>query len=345
MLHAYNWRGAFFRKYSRGHSASVPGRIGGFSKRASRVSSYPESPVAVSPHLRPPYSLGLRIERRIRMQLRRLQHEETVRPFVRTVQRYEREGRPLARALHQIATDVAINRNPRATSARLLAVSKCQNHSALTEHLLSQFFSQELKGELWETAWILERLGDIRAVGPLIHALQDVNHDRRHAAARALGWIRNPSNRAVRALIHILTDASQPVPVREAAAESLAYLASSRAVPVLISVLRDSDVRIRFWAVFALGIIRKRYIYRNFGPRRGPVAGSNAHRPGDPPGNWWSVAREALAMLGQLNPPEASHRDRFIHELQRVTGDPNASPEDRQWVGFFKHSMPTTAIP
>jgi len=129
-------------------------------------------------------------------------------------------GAPVEDTLRQIATDRSSDRNARATTARVLAMS---NRSAITENLLTQFFSQqESKVELWETTLLL---GDIRAVRPPIHALQDVNHDRRHAAARALGWIRNPCNPAVRSLIHALTDVSQRVPVRE-----------TRPSPSLISV-------------------------------------------------------------------------------------------------------------
>src|SRR6202023_668179 len=121
----------------------------------------------------------------------------------------------------------------------------------VSERLLKQFFSQQEKIELWETALTLEQLGDVRSVTQLTRALHDPNDHRRHAAARALGWIRPAGSRAATALIDALTDVSQPIEVREEAAESLACHHSSRAIPPLISVLTEPDVRIRFWAVFA----------------------------------------------------------------------------------------------
>ena len=80
---------------------------------------------------------------------------------------------------------------------------------------------------------------------------------RRHAAARALGWIRKAGGRAAKALIQALSDKTQPQPVREEAAESLAYLGYAGAIPALISVLDETDVRLRFWAVFALAALGK----------------------------------------------------------------------------------------
>ena len=57
--------------------------------------------------------------------------------------------------------------------------------------LLALFFEQTEKDDLYATALTLESLNDRRAVPPLIHALlEDGNPHRRHAAARALGWIR-----------------------------------------------------------------------------------------------------------------------------------------------------------
>jgi HEAT repeat protein len=120
----------------------------------------------------------------------------------------------------------------------------------------------------------------------------------------SLGWIRNPSNRAVRALIHALTDVSQPASVRETAVESLAYLRSGHSIPALVSVPADFDVRIRFWAVFALGSIRKYHTDRSIIPALEAMLADHAV----PPGSWCLATREAMSMLGELSPPEASHR-------------------------------------
>ena len=69
------------------------------------------------------------------------------------------------------------------------------------------------------------------------------------------------SRQAGKALVRALLDKSQPQPVREEAAESLAYSNYPRAIPPLISVLDETDVRMRFWAVFALGGVGQRQTY------------------------------------------------------------------------------------
>ena len=65
--------------------------------------------------------------------------------------------------------------------------------------LLDLFFRQTEKDELRETAVAIERLGDRAAVGPLVKALHDPNPHRRHAAARALGWIPEAGPQAAKA--------------------------------------------------------------------------------------------------------------------------------------------------
>jgi HEAT repeat protein len=112
----------------------------------------------------------------------------------------------------------------------------------------------------------------------------------------------------------------------------LAYLHSKASIPPLISVLSDPDVRIRFWAVFALGSIRNRRTWRH--TDRSVVAALESVLSDDaiPPGNWWSVGREALAMLGRLDPPESRYQEQLDREIQRVRSDPDASPEDRRWA-------------
>ncbi|HXI41408.1 MAG TPA: HEAT repeat domain-containing protein [Bryobacteraceae bacterium] len=261
-----------------------------------------------------------------------MQHDESKRVLVRTVERYERDGLGLGNALRTIVIDPSAGWIIRGEAARVLAISE---DGAAAEYLLQQFFSQEGKDELWETALTLEHLGDVGSVRPLIDAVSDMNYHRRHAAARALGWIRKPGSRAVSALINALTDASQPLAVREEAAESLAYLDSSRAIPPLISILTDPEVRIRFWAVFALGSIRNHRTLRHADRRVVSAMEAMLSDHAVPPGNWWPVAREALAMLGQLDPPEEGYRDQFVRDIQRVVDDPNSSQEDRRWAECY----------
>ena len=273
--------------------------------------------------------LRLRVERKLRKRLRGMQHEKWQREMARAVQRYERQGLPLRRALLTIVTDRVAGWIARADAARVLAIS---DGGVVAQHLLEQFFSQEGSIALWQTALTLETLGDLCAVRPLIVALSDANVDRRAAAARALGWIRGAGQRAANALSAALADLSQPVAVREEAAESLAYLHSPRAIPGLIKALSDPDVRIRFWSVFALGSICNRRTYRNTYRSVVPALEAMLTDHAVPPGNWWSVSREALAMLGQLDHPEARYRQQLTEETRRVLNDPASSPEDRRWA-------------
>ncbi len=157
------------------------------------------------------------------------------------------------------------------------------------------FLAQTEKIELWETALTIEHSGDQAAVPRLVSALNDRNPERRHAAARALGWIWPVGRRAARALVGTLLDKSQPQPVREEAAESLAYSHYKGAIDPLIAVLSEPDVRIRFWAVFAVGGQRDPVDPRVIRALEGMLADEEVA-----PGNWWSVGREALAMLASV---------------------------------------------
>ena len=150
------------------------------------------------------------------------------------------------------------------------------------------------------------------------------------------------SRQAGKALVRALLDKSQPQPVREEAAESLAYSNYPRAIPPLISVLDETDVRIRFWAVFALGGIGQSQTYARSGCGRWRRSGDRrviealermlADRE-VPPGNWWSVGREALAMLGELEP---RYRAELDAETQRVLSDPDSSAEDLRWAEGYR---------
>jgi HEAT repeat protein len=237
--------------------------------------------------------------------------------------RRERAGLSLEHALRAIAVEPSSNYILRGEAARILALA---DEKTIVGELLKQFFSQEAKDDLWWTALTLETFGSARLVGPLIAALKDPNPDSRHAAARALGWIRRPEKRVVDGLIATLTDTSQPDTIREEAAESLAYHYSGRAIPPLISVLTDPGAGVRFWSVFALGSLA--------GPRVIPALESMLQDDAEPPG-WWSIGREALAMLGQLKPPVGQYPEQLAEEIQRVREHPTAKPEDHRWAEFY----------
>jgi len=247
--------------------------------------------------------------------------------LVSNLHRYEKSGISLVSALRRVMLDVGAGWHTRGIAAKVLALVDARG---AVVSLLDLFFAQTDKIDLWETALTIEWLGDRAAVRPLVDALYDTNPHRRHAAARALGWIPEAGGRAARALIRALSDRSQPQPVREEAAESLAYLNYAQAIPALITVLDEPDVRIRFWAVFALGGIGQWQRERGGADPRVVAALegvlSDEHVA---PGNWWSVGREAFAMLGQLEP---GYRAKLGYETKRVLRDSNSSPEDLRWA-------------
>ena len=232
--------------------------------------------------------------------------------------------------LRSIALDSS-NRDfyTRGCAARILSQLDA---AAMARELLAVFYAQSEKDDLWVTALTIEQSSNIAAVPGLIRALYDSNPHRRHAAARALGWIGNAGPRGAKALVAALTDKAQPQPVREEAAESLAYLNYAPAIPPLISALTDPDVRIRFWAVFGLGSVAQGTSCRP--PDRRAVAALESMLSDQEvaPGNWWSVGREALAMLGSLDP---KYDARLEAETKRVLGDATATAEDRRWARTY----------
>jgi len=261
-----------------------------------------------------------RVERKLRKRLRCLRRTYPTLVFAN---------------LNRILLDPKAGWLIRGTAAQVLALADARGTVA---SLLNRFFTQTDKIELWETALTIEHFGDRAAVRPLIGALSDSNRDRRRAAARALGWIPRAGNRAAKALIQVLLDKSQPQPVCVEAAHSLAYSKCGQAIPALTSVLGEPDVEIRFWAVLALGGIGRSLRLKRGGYKWTPgVADPQLVNALErmlsnnevPPGNWWSVGREALGRLGELEPKFEEELDL---ETQRVLLDPNSSPEDRRWA-------------
>ena len=246
------------------------------------------------------------------------------------VARLERRGLPLVEALRVVMLDPAEFHLGRAAIGRALSIS---GDDQAVQSLLKLFFEQTEKVDLYSTALTLESLNDRRAVRPLIHALlQDDNLHRRHAAARALGWISRPGRAAALALARCLADPMQPQPAREEAAESLAYVGTRETIEPVISVLRDPDVRIRFWAVFGLGG-RGHQDWRTVQALESMLEDHEV-----PPGNWWSVGKEALAMLAGMQPPVADYEAKLKAETERVLSDSNATAEDRRWANAYEYS-------
>jgi HEAT repeat protein len=223
-----------------------------------------------------------------------------------TVSKLERRGHSLTESLCAVLLDPARFHHERAAAGKLLGIT---GDETAVQALLGLFFEQDKKDDLYTTALTLEELNDLRAIPTLIQTLlEDPNPDRRHAAARALGWIHPSSGTTALALARCLADSTQPQPVREEAAESLAYVGTRATIDALISALSDSDVRIRFWAVFGLG-----------GSCRGDARAVQALESvlddsETPPGNWWPVGKEALAMLANLRLISNPYRDKLKAE-------------------------------
>jgi HEAT repeat protein len=271
--------------------------------------------------------MRLRWQRRMRKQLRRMRGYDRI--YAVKVARLERRGFPLVEALRVVMLDPAEFHLGRAAIGRALSIS---GDDQAVQALLKLFFQQTEKDDLYNTALTLEGLNDRRAVRPLIYALrEDGNPHRRHAAARALGWISRPGRAAALALARCLVDPTQPQPAREEAAESLAYVGTRETIEPVITVLRDPDVRIRFWAVFALGGRGHR------DARTVRALDSMLEDREVPPGNWWSVGKEALAMLAGMQPPVADYETRLNAETERVLSDSNATAEDRRWADAYDY--------
>ncbi|MCC6538215.1 MAG: HEAT repeat domain-containing protein [Bryobacterales bacterium] len=239
----------------------------------------------------------------------------------------EQAGHSLTGALRAALDPLAADYFAMARVAGFLSLDRRDPRAGARE-LLARFFRLTEKDELYLTALALENLNDRAAVPPLIEALlRDENPHRRHAAARALGWIRCPGRAAAMALAECLADAAQPQPAREEAAESLAYVGTEETIYALESVLQDPDVRLRFWAVFGLGGHGNRHSER---ARR--ALESVLEDNETPPGNWWPVGKEALAMLAGWDAPDGPWSQRMKSEAERILADKQASPDDQRWA-------------
>ena len=145
--------------------------------------------------------MRMRERKRIEKRARRSVHEEL------------RDATP--EGLTQIARERAHGHFVRAEAIKLLAPKRTP------AFLLEEFYGTEEKIPLWETALVLEIAGGADIIEPLIAALHDANPDRRHAAARALGWNSHSGGmhprrhqrldpRAVAALEALLGDQAEP---------------------------------------------------------------------------------------------------------------------------------------
>ena len=96
----------------------------------------------------------------------------------------------------------------------------------------------------------LGRLGDARAVAPLLEKLADPDWYLRYTAARALGDLRETE--AAAALIALLGD--EDFRVVDSAVTALTSIAAP-AVDALLAAMRDANPRVRQWSAAVLGEI------------------------------------------------------------------------------------------
>jgi HEAT repeat protein len=137
-----------------------------------------------------------------------------------------------------------------------------------------------------------------RAAAPLVGLLLDgAEHEWvRRLAAQALGRLEDPHGREV--LLRVVKDPGQPPGVRGDAAEALTNFQDARAVPTLLAQLGDPSPEVRFWAVFALGVLGGPEVV----PELERVAATD---DGVAPG-WWSVRKEALDAIRNIRAREDS---------------------------------------
>ena len=120
---------------------------------------------------------------------------------------------------------------------------------AAVEPLLAALDSPDnVNASVW-AGQILGKIGDRRAVAPLIDRLHDRSERVRMSAASALGDIRD--SRAVKPLINLIL--RDPVaPVRAQSAAALGRIGDSEALPLLVQSLGDPEYWMRFRALEAI---------------------------------------------------------------------------------------------
>ena len=164
-------------------------------------------------------------------------------------------------------------------------------------------------------AQALAKLGDARAVEPLIRALADKESGVRRAAAQALGALKDA--RAVEPLIRALADKESGV--RDKAAEALGALKDAGAVEPLIRALADKESEVRRAAAEPLGALKD--------PRAvEPLIRALA----DKESGVRRAAAQALAELGDARAVEPLIRALAEMKLEKMKQDA------RDWWGEFE---------
>lgn len=154
--------------------------------------------------------------------------------------------------------------------------------------------------ERWEAATILAREDDPKVPGAVERILEKEGEEEpRAAAAYVLGFSGDPD--MAPSLARVLGDPEESEVVRAYAAEGLGHLLQHE--PVLAEVrtairvgLRDSAPGVRFWSVFAAGVLGLQEL-------RASIV-QLADTDGEEVEGWWTVAEEAEWALRVLNGEE-----------------------------------------
>jgi HEAT repeat protein len=156
-------------------------------------------------------------------------------------------------------------------------------------------------------------LGDRRACSPLIRLLRSDEARVREAAAHALGFLR--CWRARDALARVLTRGAEDPRIRGQAAESLGYLLEfavpnikRRFLTPILEALADPEPGVRFWACFALALLKDKSAV----PALETLTGDQAK-----PAGWWAVGGEAAWALAMIRDSPDAEGIASKNELSR----------------------------
>jgi HEAT repeat protein len=271
-----------------------------------------------------------RTENRIRKAIRIASQAEAV--FARRCTQLEHKGRTLEGALVAITADRQAPVAERSMAAQLLTLtgSYPDPYRPLFDHFL------DCDGK---TAWDLTNAflfsnyrpnpEDERRLAWILQS--DPDEERRAATAQFLA---HPKSAAVRRmLIETLENRKETSYVRGRAAEALTMHYSPDAFEACIRCLSDPDPGARFWAVFALGSIAR------FRPRLHSVAipalRAMVDDAGEPEPGYWSVGREARAMLEDMVPKEYESGEK---ERAAILLDPDAPSDLRRWAECYSRA-------
>ena len=255
-------------------------------------------------------------------------------------------GHRLRDALADLVGDRTAPVAQRHIAAELLSLHQSDSFRPLLEH----FFECEA-----EMAWYLVRLGDLKLTADderrIVDIIQfDPDEHKRMAAVDILTNHGRPG--VQRITISVMEDKTQPIEVRSRAAESfnMLYRPNPEVLNALRRALSDPEPSIRFWAAYALGqIVQFRFHLHPMAiAALQPLVNDNAEVQG-----FWSVGREAQALLDVMVPEQA---ERGKRERREILADPNAPDSLRHWPNttatisslhpsgaMRSHSRPATA--